>query len=177
MGQGESTCAAPPRCQPCAPPRGWPPRGRCPHVGLHSLPGGVRLVTWTTRTRLMVWRSLPAGGVRLVTCATRTRLMGWRSLPAGGVRLVTCATRTRLMGWHSFPGGVRLVTWTTRTRLMGCTHSRGVSDWLHGPPELDFGLALTPRGCQIRYILAVIINCCPRPYDLLARSHSRGVSD
>jgi hypothetical protein len=31
----------------------------------------------------------------------------------------------------------------------GCTHSRGVSDWLHGPPELDLWVALTPGGCQI----------------------------
>ena len=34
-------------------------------------------------------------------------------------------------GLPPLPGGVRLVTRATRTRLMGCTHSRGVSAWLH----------------------------------------------
>jgi catalase (peroxidase I) len=37
-------------------------------------------------------------------------------------------------GLHSLPGGVRLAICATRTRLMGCTHSRGVSDWLHVRP-------------------------------------------
>jgi hypothetical protein len=54
-----------------------------------------------------------------------------------------------------------LVTCATRTRLMGCTHSRGVSDWLHVRPELDLRVALIPGGCQIGYmgtILGVIMD-------------------
>jgi hypothetical protein len=52
----------------------------------------------------------------------------------------------------SLPGGVGLATCATRTRLMGCTHSRGVSDWLHVRPELDLWVALTPGGCQIGHM-------------------------
>jgi hypothetical protein len=61
-------------------------------------------------------------------------------------------------GLHSLPGDVRLVAWATRTRLMGCTHSRGVADWLHGRPELDLWVALTPGGCQVGYIILAVIN-------------------
>jgi hypothetical protein len=62
-------------------------------------------------------------------------------------------------GAHSLPGGVRLVTWTPyrlsaigvrdRTLYEGCTHSRGVSDWLHVRPELDLWVALTPGGVRL----------------------------
>jgi hypothetical protein len=40
--------------------------------------------------------------------------------------------RVDFVGRAVAPGCQIGVTWATTTRLMGCTHSRGVSDWLHG---------------------------------------------
>jgi hypothetical protein len=41
---------------------------------------------------------------------------------------------------------------TPRISGRGCTHSQEVSDWLHGRPELNLWVALTPGGCQIGYM-------------------------
>jgi hypothetical protein len=85
----------------------------------------------------------------------------WVALTPGGCHIGYLGHQNSTYGLHSLPGGVTLVTWATRTRLMGCTHSRGVSDWLHGPPELDLWVALTP-GCQICYM--GYTGCCQRMF-------------
>jgi hypothetical protein len=37
------------------------------------------------------------------------------------------------------------------TARQGCTHSRGLSGWLHVRPELDLWVGTHSRGCQIGY--------------------------
>jgi hypothetical protein len=73
------------------------------------------------------------------------------ALTPGGCQFGHTCDQNSTYGLHSLPGGVSLVTRATRTRLMGCTHSRGVSAWLHVRPELDLWVALTPGGCQMGY--------------------------
>jgi hypothetical protein len=61
----------------------------------------------------------------------RPELDLWVALTPGGCQVGCMGDQNSTYGLHSLPGGGRLVAWATRTRLMGCTHSRGVSGWLH----------------------------------------------
>jgi hypothetical protein len=60
------------------------------------------------------------------------RAVGRAALTPGGCQIGYMCDQNSTYGLHSLPGGVRLATCATITRLMGCTHSQGVSDWLHG---------------------------------------------
>jgi hypothetical protein len=116
-------------------------------VGLFT-PGGCQIGYTCDQNSTYGLRSLP-GGVRLVTCATRTRLVGcihsrevsdwlhvppeldlWVALTPGGCQIGYTCHQNSTYGLHSL-------------------HSRGVSDWLHVRPELDLWVALTPGGWQI----------------------------
>jgi hypothetical protein len=85
----------PPHQRACVGPQPPSPRGAS-----RPLPAAVAPLLRVALT--------PGGGVRLVTWATRTRLMGCTHSLPGGVRLVTCATRTRLMGCTHSRGGCQI---------------------------------------------------------------------
>jgi hypothetical protein len=60
--------------------------------------------------------SLP-GGVRLVTRATRTRLMGCTHSTPGGCQIGYMCDQNSTYGLHSLPGGGRLVSYMEYTGL------------------------------------------------------------
>jgi hypothetical protein len=75
--------------------------------------------------------SVDVGAVQVGAAAELQRVSGGDGEDKVDVSKLNIPEGSKVGLCTPLPGGVRLVTRATRTQLMGCTHSRGVSGWLH----------------------------------------------